>query len=125
MSRPWPEAVSDGLSLPCSDCGEHPRFDYHVSDAFWDRWVPDRPAHLSVVCLPCLDKRCGGVGLADALERVQWTGTGHTVVLTPELRHKYEVATREARGLYAGRAWSPHMHGSDDRRYAPVGSDDE
>ena len=84
----WPEAVSDGLSLPCSDCGELPRFDYAVADAFWRQWVPG-PERLSVVCLPCLDRRCGGRGLVDALEEIQWTGTGHTVVLRPTLRHQY------------------------------------
>jgi hypothetical protein len=87
----WPEAVSDGLTLPCNDCGQVPRFDYNVTDEFWKLHVSDRPAYLSVVCLPCLDKRCGGVGLADALNEIQWTGTGHTVVLKPTLRHVYEA----------------------------------
>jgi hypothetical protein len=84
----WPAAVSDGLSLPCSDCGQVPRFDYHVSDEFWRRWVPD-DGRLGVVCLPCLDRRCGGIGLATALERVQWTGIGHTVDLSPIRRFEY------------------------------------
>lgn len=86
----WPDAVSDGLSLPCHDCGELPRFDYRVHDDFWRQCVPG-PERTSVVCLPCLDRRCGGVGLADALEEVQWTGTGHTVVLRPGLRHEYAL----------------------------------
>jgi hypothetical protein len=81
----WPAAVSDGLSLPCSDCGRLPRWDYHVTEDFWRRWG-DGP---NVLCLPCLDKRCGGDGLAEALEEVQWTGPGHTVVLRPSLRHRY------------------------------------
>jgi hypothetical protein len=85
----WPEAVSDGLTLPCSDCGVVPRFDYRVSNEFWRDRVPDNPAHRGVVCLPCLDRRCGGVGLADAIEEIQWTGTGHTVVMVPTLRHVY------------------------------------
>ncbi len=62
----WPEAVSDGLVLPCSDCGGSPRFDYRVTDKFWNLHVGGE-AHLGVVCLPCLDTRCGGIGLADAL----------------------------------------------------------
>jgi hypothetical protein len=81
----WPAGVSDGLSLPCSDCGEVPRFDYRVVEQFWQRWG-DGP---NVVCLPCLDKRCSGQGLASALEQVQWTGSGHTVVLVPERRYEY------------------------------------
>lgn len=90
----WPEAVSDGLSLRCSDCGEFPRFDYHVTDEFWQQHVPTTPARLSVVCLPCLDRRCGGEGLVEALVEVQWTGTGHTVVLTPSRRYTYSPRPR-------------------------------
>jgi hypothetical protein len=87
----WPESVSDGLTLACSDCGEVPRFDYHVTEQFWRRWVPDEPARLSVVCLSCLDRRCGGIGLAEALEQVTWTGTGHSVVFRPERRIDYSA----------------------------------
>lgn len=86
----WPGGVSDGLSLPCADCGQHPRFDYHVADEFWRQHVLDG-ARLGVVCLPCLDLRCGGAGLAEALEQIQWTGTGHTVVLAPTLRYVYDL----------------------------------
>lgn len=85
----WPEAVSDGLTLSCSDCGCTPRFDYRVKSEFWQQHVPELPTRLGVVCLPCLDRRCGGVGLADALVEVQWTGTGHTVVLAPTIKHEY------------------------------------
>lgn len=84
----WPGGISDGLNLACSDCGQVPRFDYHVAETFWHQWVPDN-ARLGVVCLPCLDARCNGVGLAEALEQVQWTGTGHTVVLSPTRRIEY------------------------------------
>lgn len=84
----WPPAVSDGLSLPCHDCGDIPRFDYRVTHEFWRLHVPG-PEHPGVVCLPCLDRRCDGEGLAEALLEVQWTGTGHTVVLTPTFRHCY------------------------------------
>lgn len=86
---PWPSAVSDGLSLPCADCGQIPRFDYRVSGDFWRRWVPDKPDRLGVVCLPCLDKRCGGKGLAEAIEAICWVGTGHTVELKPSRIHFY------------------------------------
>lgn len=86
----WPEAVSDGLSLPCSDCGLMPRFDYRVTDEFWNLHVGGA-ARLGVVCLPCMDRRCGGDGLADAITEVQWTGTQHTVVLKPTLRHIYPL----------------------------------
>lgn len=85
----WPAGLSDGLVIPCHDCGEIPRFDYNVEDDFWRRWVPG-PERTDVVCLPCLDKRCGGRGLALALIEVQWTGSWHTIALRPSFRHVYE-----------------------------------
>ena len=86
----WPAGVSDGLTLACHDCGEVPRFDYGVTDDFWCQYVPrNDPAHRSVVCLPCLELRCGGVGLAEALVKVQWTGRGHTVVMRPIALYAY------------------------------------
>ncbi len=90
----WPSGVSDGLACPCADCGEHPRFDYNVADDFWYKWVPGEQ-RLGVVCLPCLDKRCGGVGLANALREIQWTGTKHTVVMKPTFRYDYSDDIRE------------------------------
>ena len=78
----WPEGISDGLCSPCLDCGEVPRFDYHVEDSFWRTHIP-KNKRVSVICLPCLDRRCKGIGLADALEEIQWTGIGHTVVFKP------------------------------------------
>jgi hypothetical protein len=87
----WPGAVSDGLTLPCADCGSVVRFDYRVTDEFWRQHVSD-DTRLNVVCLPCLDRRCGGAGLDTALQEVQWTGTGHTVVLAPTRRHCYAPA---------------------------------
>ena len=111
----WPDAVSDGLTIPCHDCGATPRFDYGVTDEFWRQWVPG-PERTSVVCLPCLDKRCGGVGLAKALGEIHWTGTGHTVVLSPTFRHEY-AARAKAEGAPA----TPADTASGERRceYAP------
>lgn len=85
----WPPAVSDGLTIPCADCGEIPKFDYRVADEFWNEWV-EPPGKTGVVCLPCLDNRCKGVGLADALQEVQFTGTGVTVILKPESAWIYD-----------------------------------
>lgn len=89
----WPAAISDGLTLACADCGLVPRFDYRVKEEFWRQHVPG-PERLGVICLSCLDSRCGGVGLVDALIEIQWTGTGHTVVLEPMFRHLYEPRPR-------------------------------
>ena len=80
MTGKWPGGVSDGLTLPCADCGIVPRFDYRVTEEFWAQHVPG-PERLGVICLPCLDRRCGGQGLAEALIEIQWLGTRHTVVL--------------------------------------------
>lgn len=85
----WPEGISDGLLTPCHDCGKRTRFDYRVTDEFWRKWVPG-PERTSVVCLPCLDRRCDGDGLAAALIDIQWNGTGHTVVLAPSLVHEFD-----------------------------------
>ena len=86
----WPEGVSDGLILACSDCGQVPKFDYTVKDSFWKEHVGgEEQEWLGVVCLPCLDLRCGGKGLAEALIKIQWTGTRHTVVFLPIKVHVY------------------------------------
>lgn len=90
----WPEAVTDGLTLPCGDCGVVPEFDYRVADWFWDAWV-EGDDRLGVICLPCLNKRSDGWDLGEALIEVQWTGRGHTVVLTPTARYEYPPLTDE------------------------------
>ena len=88
VGETWPEAISDGLTMPCADCGGVPRFDYHVTPEFWSRWVTGAE-RTGVICLPCLDRRSGGAGLAEALVSIQWTGTGHTVLLRPTRRIEY------------------------------------
>lgn len=98
----WPGGVSDGLTLPCGICGSEPEVDYTVTDDFWAAWVPERH-RLGVVCLPCLDALCHGDGLAGALVRMQWTGSGHTVVLEPVQRWTYEKGLRRTRCQHCGR----------------------
>ena len=86
----WPSGISDGIVSCCSDCGDRPWLAFRVTDEFWCRWVPrGDSAHTGVLCLPCLDRRCAGVGLDGALLELQWTGTGHTVAFKPALRHRY------------------------------------
>ncbi len=87
-SSPWPESISSGLILPCGDCERASLFDYRVTDEFWARHV-GADKRLGVICLPCLDARCKGEGLAHALLEIQWTGTGHTVRLEPTFQHIY------------------------------------
>ena len=98
IRKPWPEAVSDGLILPCLDCGAVPRFDYRVADYFWQKYT-SADEQRDVLCLPCLDVRCAGLGLANALEEVQWTGTFHTVVLRPLKRVLYSAVSLVARDV--------------------------
>lgn len=83
------EAVTDGLALDCFDCGQKPRFGFKVTDEFWEKHVKDG-ARLSVLCLSCLDRRCGGEGLAEALEEVQFVATGCTVLLVPVLAVQHQ-----------------------------------
>lgn len=89
--REWPDAVSDGLTLRCACCGRVPRFDYRIRDAEWEATVPEFYRR-GVVCLPCLDclATARGVDVSGAIEEVQFTGIGKTVVLRPVLVHRYQ-----------------------------------
>ena len=75
---PWPEAVSDGLTLPCGECGIVPRFDYRVDDETWRKVAPTEH-RLSVICLPCFDRLAVAAGVVhDYLIDVQFVGEGRT-----------------------------------------------
>lgn len=88
---PWPEAVSDGLTLECPYCGCVPAFDYHVDEEFWAAVVP-RVARLGVVCLPCLDRLATEIGMdvSGHVERIQFTGIRKTVEMVPVRIVRYE-----------------------------------
>ena len=88
----WPEGISDGLTLPCGVCGDLPPFDYRVTDWAWQHVVPEA-LRLGVVCLPCFDMIAEGRGIdiAAAIQEVQFTGVGKTVVLRPSLIHRYRL----------------------------------
>lgn len=85
----WPEAVSDGLTLPCSRCTKIPQFDYRVTDDFWVNFVPEIWQR-GVVCLPCLGETTPNKKLAESIIEVQWTRTGLTVILQPIRAILYE-----------------------------------
>lgn len=96
----WPEGVSDGLVLPCSDCGTAPWLDYHVPDDEWARVVPkDDEAHRSVLCLGCFMERGGRLATlvsADAINRHV-----ETLRMRPERRwvwRGYYLASRHGGG---------------------------
>lgn len=90
----WPEAISNGLALPCSLCGQKPSFDYGVHDEIWGRIAPAEH-RLSVICLPCLDSLGAeaGISVGSHLIEVQFTGRGHTTVLRPAKSYFYTPQT--------------------------------
>jgi len=91
----WPPGVSDGLVLPCSRCGQQPKFDYHVDDEFWREVVPP-DERLGVICLPCLDRLVDVLGLGmevgQHLRQVQFTGCSSTVFLAPSITIRRTVS---------------------------------
>lgn len=92
----WPEAVSDGLVSACQGCGEVPNFDYHITDDKWRELVPGIE-RLGVICLPCLDRisAAKGIDFADALEDVQFTGTGQTIIMRPTRIVDYAIRSSQ------------------------------
>lgn len=77
----WPEGVSDGLALPCSECGVAPQFDWKCDDHLWREIVPKEVSR-DVICLPCF-ARMAETHDADAaicLRQIQFIGPGYTVV---------------------------------------------
>ncbi len=79
----WPEALSDGLTLPCGKCGEIPQFDYLVDEPTWKKVAP-KEHRLSVICLPCFDSLAVAADVThDYLKTVQFIGTGRTWILEP------------------------------------------
>lgn len=87
----WPEGISDGLSLPCSDCGHKTSFDYTLADEFWERVVPPG-RRKEVICLDCLEMRAKRkkLLLCNHLLKVQYTAGGETIVLVPESAFVYD-----------------------------------
>jgi hypothetical protein len=92
----WPGGISNGLVTPCGICGVVPKFDYNVTDEFWNEVAP-AALKCFVICLPCLDRLAGGLPLGEHLLSVQFTGAGKTIVLTPTKVYTY--ATPRSRGL--------------------------
>lgn len=83
--KEWPEAVSDGLTIPCMRCGGIPAVDYFVDDDFW-REVAAPHERKNVVCLECLCRDHAGV--AKHLRRLQVVDKNDKVtsVLVPATR---------------------------------------
>lgn len=89
---PWPESLSDGLTLPCGLCGRVPIWDYTMDSGLWNRVVPSEHRR-GVVCLECFVKLPGVTAdlLAYGLTYVQMTGMpGLTIVLQPTAAFWYD-----------------------------------
>jgi len=80
----WPEAVSDGLSLPCTLCRRQLDFGFMVTDEIWRRVVP-LGIRRDVLCLHCLDRLATdeGIDISACLMSVQYIGIGKTIILLP------------------------------------------
>ncbi len=93
----WEPGISDGLTLPCGECGHVPSFDYNVDHETWKLVAGDHPHRLGVICLPCFDKLAVDIGydISTHLERVQFTGIGKTIVLKPSRLFQYEAKKGE------------------------------
>jgi hypothetical protein len=102
--RHWPSGVSDGLSIPCSVCGEIPPFDWRGRHETWDAVIP-KPFRRGVVCLPCFAglAREAGVRIDEALEEVQFVGPGYTIGMRPYfvVEHATAQMTTLASGIEA------------------------
>lgn len=83
----WPEGISDGLILPCHQCGITPSLDYQVSDKAWEQVVP-KSQRLGVVCLQCF-LTLGGQ--PSDIKQIQVVGHGQTLVLVPIERYNYDM----------------------------------
>lgn len=77
----WPEAVSDGLTLPCGICKTVPRFDFLVDDETWALVAP-KEHRLGVICLPCFEGLATNASIEhDYLINVQFIGSDRTWML--------------------------------------------
>lgn len=89
----WPEAVSDGLTLPCGICEEIPATDYIIDHDMWDKVVP-KEMKLGVVCLDCL------VGLdpnvIEHIKSIFVCGGGKSIHLEPDVLYDYTDLSRKA-----------------------------
>lgn len=83
---PWPEAVSDGLTLPCAFCAKVPDVDWRTTEDEWQRVIPKR-FQLGVVCLGCFIWKGGDARL---VEQIQVVVPGATFVCEPLLAVLWE-----------------------------------
>ena len=92
VTEHWPEAVSDGLTLPCFECGQVPQIDYHVAEWVWRACISIEHRG-DVLCLPCFLKlitRHNRVEMLAWVDEIQLTVNGETLVLAPSLLVRYE-----------------------------------
>ena len=89
--RTWPGALSDGLILLCSICGERVDLDYNVEDVIWEKLISEEHRR-SVVCLFCLDRIAEqeNIELFDHIQNIQYAARGRTVILKPTKMFIYD-----------------------------------
>lgn len=94
---PWPEAISDGLTLPCSYCLRVPDVDWRTTDEEWARVVP-RQYRLGVVCLACFVSMGGDPRLVFEIQvvvpGVTFACNPHLVVLWESRPEKKTIMAR-------------------------------
>ena len=83
----WPDAVTDGLTLPCGVCDRFVAVDYRVSDDEWDRVISDE-YRLGVVCFECFISYGGD---PSTLIEAQFVGNGMTAVMAPAVAFRWSV----------------------------------
>lgn len=83
---PWPEAVSDGLTLSCGECGVVPIIDYVVPDEVWKNTVP-KEIRLGVVCLECLVDM--NPDIIASIKKIFVCDSGQTICLKPTDLYDY------------------------------------
>ena len=92
---PWPEALSDGMELPCALCAKGVDFAFLVTDEIWKRVVP-LGIRRDMVCLRCLDRLAvdEGIDISHYLLSVQYIGIGKTIVLQPTAVYDWTYAVK-------------------------------
>lgn len=86
----WPDAISDGLTLPCHYCNVVPAVDYRVTDEAWADVFGDYEARLGVVCIDCFAGLLD-VPLASVLIELQVAHGGETMLMRPEVTYQYDA----------------------------------
>ncbi len=84
----WPPGVSDGLTLPCSNCGKFTNIDFRATPESWSYVTEFIGDKTSVICLDCFTEALNRSDRnpAECIVEIQIIGKGSTLVFRkPEL----------------------------------------